>query len=154
MKKSKIVLIVALIIAMLGLSACGGADEAADDDWSVIIVDGVGVEGSYVITVGASDFPTHVPLIMVAEALDARVEWNRDTNEVMLPGRNGFIMFTAGTAGYRVAGETIDWLAPAAVIDGELYVPIPFFRAVFGMGQAIWMGGHVYIDTHGFDDMH
>ena len=157
MKKCKWLVVLAMVLVLGMLSACGddngaNGDDSSDDDWPVIIIDGVGLAGSYTITVGESDFPTHIPLVMVAEALNSTVHWNTDTNAVALTGRNGNITFTAGNANYMVQNEAFDWLAPSVVQNGNLYVPIPFFRVVFGMGQSAWFGGHVTISTEG-DDM-
>jgi len=171
-----------LIAALLAVSACGGTETAppANEppyvaegnqtneppetqpdnqepiDWSLypIIIDGsIGVAANPYFPDG-DDFPTHVPLIPIAEALNSAVNWNRDTGEVTLQGLNGSISFVVGDEDYDVDGETVSLWLPSMLVDGELYVPIPFFRNIFGMGSAMWMSGHVYIDTHATDDMH
>ena len=148
-------LLLAVIAITAALTGCSSQDTNGctdtDSDWAAIIINGESLPGSYFITVGDDIFPTHIPLIMVAEALGSIVNWNTNTGAVSLDGLNGTISFTVGERMYNVGRETIDWMAPSVVIDGNLYVPIPFFRAAFGMGNAMWISGHIYIDTEACD---
>jgi len=157
MKKIKTLLAMALVIALLALNACSSeeANEPAEIDWSrhSIIIDGeIGVEANLHTAFG-SDFPTHVPLAPVAAALGAVIDIN-DTNPptVTMEGLNGTIRFTVGSYLFDVAGSTVELWQPSLFVGNDIYVPIPFFRAVYGMGQAMWMSGHVHIDTEA-DDM-
>jgi hypothetical protein len=117
-----------------------------DIDWSVypVIIDGIGLEINP-ITVGDSIFPTHLPLGPVAAMLGSAATIDADT--VRLDGLAGPIRFIVGSADFVVDGTTVTLEAPAIIVDGTLYVPISFFRTVFGAGAAYFAGGHVYIET-------
>jgi len=124
-------------------------DDFDDTDWSVypVIINGVGVPGASLEMVGEDEiFPTHVSLMAIERALDVDVFWNMQTNEVSFPGLNGFISFVVGSADFTVAGETITLEQESLRIDDEIYLPIPFFRDVFGADSAYFSGGHVFID--------
>jgi len=154
MKKCMIVLALILASIAFGLSGCSSTDtEQEDTDWSVypIIIDGQGLRAN-IHTAAGSDFPTHVPLIPVAEALGADVDiQDGDPMRISLTGRRGLIRFTVGSDSFNVGNDTVSLWQPSLLVDDEIYVPIPFFRDVFGMGNAMWMGGHVYIDTQASD---
>ena len=175
MKKLKVSLAALVVVSLLSLSACVGTGAATPDtsgplpaqyqpqiqpapeiDWSLypIIVDGVGVAAD-LHTAQGEDFPTHLPLLPVAAILGSEVSWNPNSQEFTLDGLKGTVTFAVGSTNFEVAGETTVSLPhPSTLIDGEVYVPIQFFRDVFGMGEALWMSGHVYIETYAFDDMH
>ncbi|MCL2528060.1 MAG: copper amine oxidase N-terminal domain-containing protein [Defluviitaleaceae bacterium] len=184
MKKFKVFFIMALLAMALGLGACGRADADAPNnepppyeaedvpeneqpdyqpdgtggiDWSLypIIIDGErGVAANW-HTASGEDFPTHIPFIPVAEALGAvfSIEYS-DPQVVTVEGLNGTIVFTVGSYDFDVEGNAIELWQPSLLVDGNIYVPIAFFRNIYGMGNAAWMGGHVHLDTHGADDMH
>ena len=139
-----------MIVLVLALTACGASEEetnyngnvneieSGEIDWSryPIIVNGVGITDSFQ-TVGEDEiFPTHVPLVAVAEAFDVEVEWDEDTDEVMLEGLNGEITFTVGSAVFEVDGRRVTLGQPSVEIDDTIYVPTLFFRDVFGAGSA------------------
>ena len=96
-------------------------------------------------------FPTHVSLMAVDSALGMDVFWNLQTDEASFTGLNGFVMFVVGSADFIVEGETITLDQESLRIDDEIYVPIQFFRDVFGAGSAYFSGGHVFIHTEGGD---
>ncbi|MCL2828864.1 MAG: copper amine oxidase N-terminal domain-containing protein [Oscillospiraceae bacterium] len=128
--------------------------ELPDIDWGeyAVIVDGVGVPGASLETVGDSIFPTHVSLLAVAErGFGLDVFWNVQTDEVFFPGLNGNIHFFGGSADFDVDGETITLNQESLRIGDEIYVPILFFRDVFGAGSAYFSGGIVSINTEGGD---
>jgi hypothetical protein len=122
-----------------------------DIDWSTypIIVDGTGLELEP-LTVGDAMAPTHVPVFPVAAVLGSRVDAAsvvRDGAIVTLDGLLGPITFTAGSADFDLAGASITLDEPSVVVDGILYVPLSFFRDVFGAAAAYWLDGHVHIET-------
>ena len=145
-----------------------GYENGEGEEWPGIFINGEGLPGSYflildsqgnVVEPGTSYeyiFPTHLPLIMVAEALDAEVNWNIYSGAVALTGLNGNITFEAGSNEFHVEGnaEPIALAQSSAVIDGILYVPSLFFRDVFGAGSVTASGGQVDINIHAPDDMH
>ena len=131
-----------------------------DIDWSlypIIINNAVGVEAD-LYTMEGSDFPTHVPLFPVAFALGVDEIETQDTDPpvIELDGLKGGISFVVGSEEFSVGGETVTLLDLHAsmAIRGEIYVPISFFRDVFGMGSALWMSGHVHIDAFAAEDMY
>ncbi|MCL2563703.1 MAG: copper amine oxidase N-terminal domain-containing protein [Oscillospiraceae bacterium] len=117
-------------------------------DWSLypVIIDGVGVPGAtiafdpYVEDI----FPTHVSLINVAEAMGASVEVNGD--EVALESLTGDpITFTVGGNHFRLNGGGVELNQSTFLEGGTIYVPMDFFRDVFGAEVVFFSGGHVYI---------
>ncbi|MCL2360220.1 MAG: copper amine oxidase N-terminal domain-containing protein [Defluviitaleaceae bacterium] len=172
MKKRNLHVLLALV-AILALAACGGSSESgggqadtplyvdagqdSDIDWSLfpIIIDGQrGVAADW-YTAPGEDFPTHIPLAPVAAALGVVLDIaDSFPPEVSMEGRQGPITFTVGTYIFNIGSQRVDLWQPSLLVDGEIYVPIPFFRDVFGMGQAMWMGGHVHLNTEAMDDMH
>ena len=126
-------------------------------DWSLfpIIIDGQrGVTANW-HTAEGEDFPTHIPLIPVAAALGAIVDAAYTfPPEVTMQGLLGQITFTVGSYDFYVNGNEVELWQPSLLVDGDIYVPIAFFRDIYGMGQAMWMGGHVYLDTEASNDMY
>jgi len=123
-------------------------------DWSlypIIIDQRIGVAANW-HTVDGEDFPTHIPLVPIADALGAEVVISdSDPQTVTLEGLRGTITFTVGSYDFYVDGEGIELWQPSLFVGSEIYVPISFFRDVYGMGSAGWHSGHVFIDTHGSD---
>jgi len=130
--------------------------EFEDADWSVypVIIDGVGVPGSSFEMIGDDAiFPTHVSLMAIERALGVDIFWNLQTDEVFFPGLKGNIHFFVGTTEFAVDGETIILDQESLRMGEEIYVPIQFFRDVFGASSAYFSGGNVFINTEG-GDMH
>ena len=71
---------------------------------------------------------------------------------VMLDGWMGDIVFEVNSDSFYVSATEISLFQPAVEIDGEVYVPILFFRDVFGVGTAFFEGGTAIIND-GFGDM-
>ncbi|MCL2401686.1 MAG: copper amine oxidase N-terminal domain-containing protein [Oscillospiraceae bacterium] len=133
------------------------ADYETDIDldyvWPTIFVNGEGIPDVDHMIVGDDIFPTHVPLIPVANALGVAVEIGEtDPMIVTLEGLNGDISFTLGSEDFTVNGEVITLNQPSVEIDGAVYVPVTFFRDVFG-GSAFSSGGEVHISTDAEDMM-
>jgi len=168
--KKKTLTSLLLLVALIAIVACGNSSDSADErtlpyvdanqdgdiDWSLfpIIIDGHrGVAANW-HTAEGEDFPTHVPLLPVAAALGVTVDIAESfPPEVTMNGLLGSINFTVGTYYFSVDGNLVELWQPSLLIDGEIYVPIPFFRDVYGMGRAAWMSGHVHLDMEP-DDMH
>ena len=117
-----------------------------------IVVDGEEL-GSTAKAVGADQiFPNYLPLVAVADALGATdfggvaglgaTAVAGGTFNFRTPaGRNisgiiGSPDFTAGTTAVSLA-------EPALAIDGLVYVPLSFFREVFGVPSVFFEGGQV-----------
>jgi hypothetical protein len=122
-------------------------------DWSSpweqydIIVNGRGLPGVQPITVGDYIFPTHVPLRAVLDALDVDISWDNALQQITFEGLKGPISFVAGSAQFTVAGEIITLNQLSVVVNDRTYVPLSFFREIFGMNNAYFEGGHIFIDN-------
>ena len=132
-------------------------NEEQEIDWSryPIVINGEGITNA-VQTIGEDAiWPTHVPIVAVAEKLGEEVTVDGTTNEVTLNGLNGAISFTVGSSDFSVDGQTVTLPDSSVEVDGIIYVPIRFFRDVFGAPSAFVDGGHVYINTLAAEgDMH
>ncbi|MCL2249293.1 MAG: copper amine oxidase N-terminal domain-containing protein [Oscillospiraceae bacterium] len=131
--------------------------EPDDNDEFVLYpvwVDGVGIPNASFVVVGDDSlFPTHVSLMALDLALSMDVFWNMQTDELSLMGLNGFVTFTVGSTEFIVEGETITLEQEVVRIDDEIYVPLQFFRDVYGAAGAYFLEGSVFIDTEE-TDMH
>ena len=88
-----------------------------------------------------------VPVRATAEELGASVTWNYDTREVSIEGRKGLITFRPGSADFTVDGDVVTLNQPSMLIGNTTYVPILFFRDVFGMNNAYMHAGEAHIDN-------
>jgi len=130
----------------------GEIEDSDLDGIHAVIVDGVGIPGSSFEMIGEDAiFPTHVGLMAIEQALGADVFWNMQTGEVSLMSPNGFITFMVGSTDFYIDGEPITLAEESVRIGDEIYVPIPFFRDVFGAGSAYFEGGNVFIGMDGSD---
>jgi len=119
-----------------------------------VVVDGVGVPGASLMTIGDDEiFPTHVSLMALDLTLGMDVFWRLDTNEASLTTLNGFASFTVGSAEFTIGGEVITLEHETVRVDEEIFVPISFFRDVYGAAGAYFADGSVFIDTEE-TDMH
>jgi len=150
---------------------CGVDDsDVLLSDWAdyEIVVNNRGLYGVSFQTVGESGTPTHVPLRVIAEELGADISIQFAVEEISnecskngvilasegehvsisltLYGKNGRIILTDGSESFEVNGEFITiYGLPTVVIDYQLHVPIQFFSNVFGIANAYYSNGHVYI---------
>ena len=168
--KTKAVLALILVAAMLALSACTpellpaapdypspGITEETDpytpeDDFDFpqpsVFVNGELLPGAFTMSLDLENpyFPTHIALMAVLYALDTPVTWRE--NQVIVEGPSGTITINQGSYEYIVNGETITLPGlPAVAVHGTVYVPIRFFRDVFGMNNAYFSGGEVHINN-------
>ncbi|MCL1844200.1 MAG: copper amine oxidase N-terminal domain-containing protein [Defluviitaleaceae bacterium] len=128
-----------------------------ETDWSgydiVITMDGVsfGVPGANHATVGDSIFPNYVPLRAITEILGFVPEWNAETREITVDGLRGEITFRVDMPYYAVVSPTgaasTYTLDPPIIINDITYVPVRFFRDVFGFNNAWWTGGNISLDN-------
>ena len=142
----------AVISFVLLLGAC---DYEAISELDPGLMDGEGFNGGVVVngeflpgafTMGEDPaFPTYVPLMHILAALDASVYVQRPV--VTVEGLLGTITFEIGSYDFDVDGTTITLPFNSFEVDGTIYVPIPFFREVFGMNNAYVMDGTVFINN-------
>ncbi|MCL2203648.1 MAG: copper amine oxidase N-terminal domain-containing protein [Defluviitaleaceae bacterium] len=111
-----------------------------------IVVNGVGLPGETFHAEG-TQFPTHVPIRAVAQAIDPDMTVGWSSGQVTLEGAWGHISFRAGEAEIIANGETITLNQPTVNVNGRVQVPLSFFRYVAGMNNAYSIGGTVFIDN-------
>lgn len=109
-----------------------------------IIINGIGLQNAdfHFITANGTE-EVFVPLRVIVESLNGVVGWNNETQEIMV---NDNISFVLGDTEFFLEGESIA-LSPSKLIDEVAYVPLNFFRLVFGMNNAFFEGGQVTIDN-------
>ena len=162
MKKARAAIALLLMVIILIVSAaCGSDPSSAQQDNSAqvdvehvgvdavdVFVNGVAVPGAFPMSINLENpyAPTHVVLMEILNVLGAPV--NVADGVVTVEGLRGTIVFEIGSEDYVVNGEvvTLDNL-PSFVVDGTIYVPIRFFRDVFGMNNAYFSGGTVSINN-------
>ena len=132
-------------------------EDLVDLEWPEddIFVDGVALSGVRARKISEDElFPTHVPLFAVADALGMTggFFWDADAGEVTLEGLIGTITLTIDSNVFTVNGETVELFHPAIKYEDEIYVPLLFFRDVFGAGSAFSEGGQIFISSEE-DDM-
>ena len=91
-----------------------------------------------------------VPLRAVAEKLGATVTWDYDYHTVSVESPNGIIEFAPGQRIFSLDGEYVTIGDPAQtslLIDERTYVPIRFFRDIFGMNNAYMHAGEAHINN-------
>jgi len=113
---------------------------------AAITVNGRVIPGTSLEAFDGSNQPTHASLWVLGSALEWDVYWQFDTGDVSFMGVDGFIHFIVGSKDYKV-GDTVIKLAHESVrVDDEVYVPIEFFKEVFGAERVELSNGHLYID--------
>ena len=94
----------------------------------------------------------YVPFRAVVDALGfgETIVWNSETRTITVRNEAKTITFTIGTDSYRVGDEglVINNLGhPPIIIQGSTYVPMQFFRVVFGMNNAHLHAGEIHINN-------
>jgi len=130
-----------------------------DSDWSkyaiIITIDGQsrGVPNASVLTIGDSDFPNYVPLRAITEMMGFTPQWHTGTRGVTVDSPRGIITMTIGQNYYTLTladGLALTYLLDDApiLVGGRTYVPLRFFRDVFGFNNAWWAGGNIALDNY------
>ncbi|MCL2446970.1 MAG: copper amine oxidase N-terminal domain-containing protein [Oscillospiraceae bacterium] len=165
----KILSIGIIVLLALALVACGSPAYSTEEpttttqatttepeiDHDILFnvwVDGQNVPNSSVLR-DEEYFTTHVSLLPVLAMLDLAVDM--EDGVVTMTGLDGrSITFTIGSNEFDVNGETVQLDAESLRPDDDgIYVPVAFFRTVFGAASVSVMTGEVYISTHATDDM-
>ena len=92
----------------------------------------------------------YVPVRAVAEALGATVTWDYDNYAVSIQTGDNTISFGINSTEFTLNGEVLSIEnppQPALLINERTYVPLRFFRDVFGMNNAYMHAGQVVIDN-------
>lgn len=115
-----------------------------------VFIDNVGVLNSSHRLVCEGDtysiYVSLVPVLMSFGLVDISTKYEAPML-VEHTGINGTITFAIGSKDFNVDCETVTLALPALVFDGAIYVPILFFRDVFGADSAIFYDGKVYISV-------
>ena len=121
----------------------------------IITINGLarGVPNAKVLTVGDSLFPNYVPLRAVTEMMGITPQWHSATRGVSVDSPRGIITMAIGQNYYTVTfpdGLAVTYVLDDApvLVNGRTYVPVRFFRDVFGFNNAWWAGGNISLDTH------
>ena len=75
---------------------------------------------------------TYVPYRLVAEAFNARVQWDATTKQVTISDGGITIVMTVGSKSYTVNGETRQMDAEAYINNGRTMTPIRFIAEALG----------------------
>jgi len=92
----------------------------------------------------------YVPFRAVVDALGFgdTIEWNGATRVVTVSNGEATILFRIDTNQFLVDGEDIiEFEYPSVIIQGSTYVPMQFFRLVFGMNNAFLHAGEIHINN-------
>ena len=153
-KKTRMVIALLLIVMILVFSACGNTSSSPEQDIPEqeteipVFVNGVAVPGAFLMSIDLEhpELPTHVVLMEILHVLEAPVTVSDGV--VTVEGLKGTITFEMDSEEYIVNSEVITLAnLPSFVVDGTIYVPIRFFRDVFGMNNAYFEGGAVQINN-------
>jgi hypothetical protein len=102
---------------------------------SPVLIGGEPVMGASLEFVSDDDiWPTHVSLRPVADHLGETLAWDEAARTVTMSGPYGPITITIGVDG-------------AVIIGSRTYVPISFFREVYGFRNAFFHAGNVFINN-------
>jgi hypothetical protein len=138
-----------------------GYDVSENIDWGaydiIITLNGKsrGVPNARHAKVGETMFPNYVPLRAITEMLGFAPMWNAENREVSLSSPRGEIKLSIGSPNYTVVnysynrnGTTAVYtLEPPVIINDLTYVPVKFFREVFGFNNAWWADGNIALDN-------
>jgi len=168
MKLKKLLPAALAMLLSLALIACGTAYENGESteqtttqaydttwpeteilDFSPVFVNGENVAGAQILR-DEEYWPTHVTLMAVLDVFGTAIAV--EDGVVTMEGLNGEITFAVGSNEFDVDGETVTLDDESLEIHGTLYVPLAFFRDVFGALSASVLSGEVNIDTHQAED--
>jgi len=131
-----------------------GHDLTEDIDWSeydiIITINGLsqGVPNARYATMGESELPNYVPLRAITEMLGFTPEWNAERREITVGSPRGEITLRIGSPYYSIEYVSFTYtLDPPVIINNMTYVPVLFFREVFGFNNAWWAGGNISLDN-------
>ncbi|MCL1844954.1 MAG: copper amine oxidase N-terminal domain-containing protein [Defluviitaleaceae bacterium] len=131
-----------------------------DIDWSgfgiIITLNGraLGVPDAKARVVD-SDLANYLPLRAVTEMLGIRPEWNdAPYRQIVVQSPRGEISMNVGSSEYSLRSHegldviyTTYTLSPPHIFEGRTYVPLAFFREIFGFSNVYFEGGHVKLDN-------
>lgn len=93
------------------------------------------------------DSSTLVPLRFCSEELQASVNWNKNTQEIIVSKGPNTILFEIGQKTYYVNGEKESLLAPLELINGVTYLPFrPIVEALDGI--VLYNNEHKFINIY------
>ncbi|MCY9668338.1 stalk domain-containing protein [Paenibacillus alginolyticus] len=75
---------------------------------------------------------TLVPVRAISEALDAKIDWNGEKQEVFIQREDTIIQLTIGSNVAKVNGKEVSIEAPAATVNGNTVLPLRFISESLG----------------------
>jgi inhibitor of cysteine peptidase len=128
-KKLFYMLIIFSLLAtiILSINMFGASKNSSD---VIVAVDGKILEldpGAVII-----DSRTLVPLRGVFEHLGATVDWNKETNQVIVKNDNNEVLLEVGNLYVMVNGELKDLDVPSMLVDSRTLVPVRFVTEALG----------------------
>jgi hypothetical protein len=131
-----------------------GYDLSEEIDWDayqiIITLNGAsrGVENARYTAVDEGIF---VPLRAITEALGFSPSWNEAARSITVDGPRGEISLRIGSPDYYLTSPSgftsTHTLAPPIIHNSLTYVPLAFFREVYGFNNAWHEGGVVLLDN-------
>ncbi|MCL2016461.1 MAG: copper amine oxidase N-terminal domain-containing protein [Defluviitaleaceae bacterium] len=90
-----------------------------------------------------------VPLrsVLIALNLDSTITWDEATRSIGLSNGTQQIQLSVGSNEYVVDDQTITLDTAPVIIDSHTFVPFNFFSLIFGMNNAFFLEGQVFIDN-------
>lgn len=96
-------------------------------------------------------FSIYVPLRAVTEMLGFTPEWNAERRVVTVNSPSGEISINMNYTNYTLVNhggvEVHIALSRPLMLGDRTYVPLQFFRELYGFNNAWWEGGQVYLDN-------
>jgi hypothetical protein len=93
----------------------------------------------------------YVPLRAVTEMLGFVPQWNAERRQVVVNGPLGEIFLDIHQTEYELtteSGITLNYTMPPPLLSADrTYVPLQFFREMFGFTNAWFEGGQVHLDN-------
>ncbi len=131
----KIKAFVALICALaLAFSMAAFADEAvliSENNEKTIYVNGEKVDAEFIIN---ADNSVMAPVRKICETLGFNVEWNAETNDVVVEKTPMYFTFNIYNDGYTVAKTAPVLLGKAPVLENSTtYLPVEFYKDIMSL---------------------
>lgn len=82
---------------------------------------------------------TMVPLRFVAEAFDATVDWNAETQTATITNGENVVAFTLGNKNYTANGVVMESLTEAKLVNGRTMIPLRATAEALGK-KVMWYG--------------
>jgi hypothetical protein len=139
-----------LAIGMMVTALAGVTQIQAYDPIVRIVVNGEPVSASDATAFTDKNSRTMIPIRFVSEQLGAKVEWNKQTQEVVVSQADKIIKLKIGEKQVSLNGTAKQLDTAAVVKEGRTYIPLRFVGEALG-AQVQWdpKGRTAYINNNG-----